>query len=343
MPDRRDFLRGCVGSAAALVVGLAPKRSRALYRPYRSRRAHVIHATGDEYRFPWSEADRALSVQVNDWLWAFRRDVDVTIVWPNRPLDVEAFSVIGGQNVRVIGGEFLARRTGGAAVALANQTRPVFVEGAHVDCRGHERDGIVLRWDGAIAKAMGITRKTHPGITMQRCRIEGVTGTFATLHGDCYQSQCIVDQIRLEECTLESGYQAIFPLAGPPPRGPTRGLMIRKVNVRWNQGGGSKGFIAAYFHDGDRAKRTSGLYPIRLSDFWAGEMSDGFVWEERVASPHVLHSWGPPLGRDKLGEFLDFSRTKLRMTGRLRRGQPPGGDFAPANSVGVNYRSRWGL
>ena len=332
------------------VAGLLPRPTAALaYRPPAQSAPYIIHATpGEATRYPRGSIDAAVAAQVQElpWLWYFRPDVDVVIIWPRERMQISnTISVIGGRHVRTIGGHFRsAAGNGGAMLAFVSQFGSAFCEGALIDCLGHMRDGIVTRLAPEVSAAARTSLSRFPTIILQKCLVVGVDGDATGVHGDCYQSQAVVDEIRLEECTLQGAYQGIFPLTSES--GPRRGLHIRRVNTRVIPGGsqsGKRAFHSYYFHHGSRERRETKLYPIRLSDVWAGEPTAAYwPWQHIAAVPNLVHSWGPSLRRDSRGEFLDYSRTGLDIRGIVRRGLPSGGDFAKARDVGVNYRSPWG-
>jgi len=321
---------------------------RLVFHPPRMASPYIIVAGTGETRFPRPTTDDAVSyLPEGSSLRRFNPDLDVLIHMPTTEIAItENAHVLGGRHVRLIGGKLIRSATMTSMIAFELQTGSVFIEGMYLDVAGGECDAMAVRWDQGVADEAGILRTTHAGIIVQHCLMEGIDGVSGGVHGDALQNQTGIDQgidfIRVENVTFESTYQGIFPLNGTtagPDEGPAQGLWLRRVNSR-DYVAGAEELISYWFHNGDVTARSSNLYPIHLDQVYAGDPQSA-LWQDSATIPNDAYDWGPTLDTDAEGDFLDFSALGLQITGKVRRGQPPGGDFANAASVGLNYHSPW--
>ena len=320
------------------------RHRRLAFHPPQMSSAYVYHAAAGEYRFPNSADVTAGRAVVIDGTRYFIPTLDVVIIMPVAEVELtETGHVVGGWHVRTIGGKF--KNTGITSMfAFANNNGSVFCEGMFLDCNGVPSDGWPSRWNQSVADQAGVALTSCPSITFQHCRIEKCNGSFAGVHGDCFQTQSDpgMSILRFEEVTFEGRYQGLSACLAGNGSVPAEGLWLRRCNSKYYDTGVDQALISYYLHDGDTTTRNTNSYPVHLNQVYATELPAAYVWEERICVPNTLHAWGPSdLGTDAHGDFLDFSSLGLQITGRIRRGQPPTGDFASAESVGLNYRSPW--
>lgn len=256
----------------------------------------------------------------------FPTNRDVLLVMPNE-VRWGKINVVGGHNVRLIGGATVlnieSRATG--VMRFSGQSGSVFIEGTEIDVNGHSDDGI----DVAGSRAPPYT--LFPDVYIENCRITGLNGTYETNHADIIQTQGSIGRLFIDRVTGQSNYQAIT----IPPQFPIKSASISRVNLSYGPGGQRWTYLL-WLLDPHTHEVP---YPVRLSDVWIKPRSGQDV-------AHAVAPWlgttdadGTPIGaiagRNGRVTWPRFNK----VSGYVSAGVPPGGDFVPAGSVGLGYRS----
>lgn len=195
---------------------------------------------------------------------------------------------------------------------------------------------------------------------VQNCRFEAQDDP--TEHADCVQFQgSRLDAFRYDKCTFVSELQGTFMRVGTS--GPTTGDYARngsfkRVNYR---GTGDNTFWQGW-EQNDSTVEFKKIIPITLDNVWVAEDGDTRSVGMRVlprsdftSSPQA---GGPRRGNfpgtDGTGQFTRFSTTAdivptgsavgqqcldCSITGIIRKGIPPGGDYVIGSNIGIGYTS----
>jgi len=266
--------------------------------------------------------------------------LDVTIVMPrDRVINAQKPLLIhGGRRVRVIGGHIRAANEEISAWVIADTIgESIFFEGLHIDVGGHHADAIVAREDPAVR------RRLAPGtgpydLYVQNTLIEGVAGTFDTRHGDVLQYQARIGRLYVENLTGATQYQGLFIPTSTTGPGAIEAF-LRRVNLKIDQ----------HIAGTDRPKllwiRTprpnTTWYPVHFDQVYVEESPrpDFRPWHVASITPGTNLSWGAVASPDE--SYVTYPPGS-GVTGQIRRGPPPGGDFVRPEQVGLNYVSPWG-
>ncbi|RVU19833.1 hypothetical protein [Methylobacterium oryzihabitans] len=178
---------------------------------------------------------------------------------------------------------------GNGRIIAAGSFNELHLSGLRGDFRDVRSDGIDL----ACAAKL---------VTIQNTRLTGLHGEHAGFHGDGIQLQLgsRVDTLAITNTTIASGYQAIMCGSGPDGLGVKR-LYLDRVNIRDEPSLRSEPSIALYLGDTkESGGRLTLPYEIVLGEVWVD-------WPDRKRAMYL------PRG--------------ARVTGSLKYGVPPGGDF----------------
>jgi hypothetical protein len=266
---------------------------------------------------PTLDAPITRHVGVTGGLGTLDASRDYVLVMPSVPR-TEALVINGGRNVVLIGGEVAIPDQGTSptitsrrALYIANSTGTVHVEGLLL--HGDDiSEGIQINAPAAIVQIQNVAiRNVHARDQVR----------FSDNHPDVLQTWGGVGELRVDGLTGESDYQGLFFKADyNGPHGPVH---LRNVNLR-----AMPTTRYQFWMDG-----TGGGYPtVTLSDVWvepAPNRSFGkTVW------PDVDHAEHPV----RIAEGA-ASWPTLPVSGVVRQGTPPGGDFVPVATVGLGYAS----
>ncbi|MEO1249065.1 MAG: calcium-binding protein, partial [Pseudomonadota bacterium] len=134
-------------------------------------------------------------------------------------------------------------------------------------------------------------------------------------HGDVIQPLGPIGDIKMYNFTGSTTYQGLF-FSNQPSRSGAhiQGIDLENVNLKYN--GGSKSYALWFDHGQD----------VKLKNVFV---------EER--SGYSAQSWSVwPKGAKRSGNELDLS--KFGYEGKIKVGNPPGGDYAKASEVGAGYK-----
>jgi hypothetical protein len=249
-----------------------------------------------------------------------RRDYRLTIV---EPLERELW-IEGGRNVVVVGGHVRIDQRGGSSAYQDNTA---------VKIRFGDPVGVVhvegLLIDGPSV-ADGLAIATGRDVQIQNVRVERAYDGVKDEHADCLQVQRGVGQLRIDGFTCTTHRQGIF--LGDHD-GPIERADLRRVNMA--AAGGKHLFFQA-----------NAVYPVALHGVWL-DTAPGFspwapfgFWvypqkDGRTYSGVVDRRRRAVVSRD--GKRLWFVGSQI--SGAIRKGNPPAGDFVPASTVGMGYVS----
>lgn len=190
------------------------------------------------------------------------------------------------------------------------------------------------------------------------CRIQNVYGEPNSIqgnHGDGVQIwgdpgggwNGGFKQLDIDRFTVHSSYQGIF--LGTHD-GAMRGGDFRRVNLKGVPGraGATRsgmGWIFAKTRYPDVGGFTS---TVTLDDVWAENSVGAWGSYAHMVTPNdvgddALGNRNPArkavMGSDAVGQFVHWPDPASDVKGKLRVGDPPGGDFVPASRVGLGYVS----
>lgn len=243
---------------------------------------------------------------------------------PPRPLDVGRDYIIklapairttgviieGGRNVVIIGGHIRL------PVPAGGMTRGIYIDGnqgvVHIE-------GVVI---DAVAQGLGdgiAIAAPDSIVQVEICRIMNIQGRQSGIHGDVIQPWGGVRDLRIDQLTASSTFQGLF---CPVDRGPIGRVVVKRTDItalpELEPGGGylwwmgtEPGFIFSEFYVQPRQGRVLG----------------NSVW------PDTGHATHPVSVVNGLATWPTMSN----VTGGIRGGRPPGGDFCPAGVPGIGY------
>lgn len=260
-------------------------------------------------------------------------DADL-VLEPNLATRTGAVQIVGGARVSNIGGQTRFSGTGIIAEIYKNISEVVFLEGRH----------IIMEKSADAIVAGGTSRHEtpfvlFPKVYIQNVRVEGVRGTYDALHADVFQMDLSAHSINIDKLTADTNYQVLFMRPEPYGGRILSHIDLRRCNFRKNAIPGETGPTKLIYFGTSDAEVAAVNYKIYLTDVWAeipaGQDPHDVIFPKHGAtigsdaiSPYV---WWPELG----GIIQDLDGNP----GRVRLGAPPGGDFVPAGSVGLNYVS----
>jgi hypothetical protein len=224
----------------------------------------------------------------------------------------------GGHNVRVIGGHVEMNTAGDSAywdrtgVKVRYSTGVVHLEGLLID-------GAYLA-DGIVTAAPDAT------LQIENVRVERVHATGSE-HADCLQTQGGLGGLRIDRFSCTTQLQGIFLKIESGLRvGPAD---IRNVNIL---GAGGKYLFW---------QETTSVGPISLSNVWIKGTEPTWadfgmwVWPNKNAEAQSDTTRRAIVSAD--GSYLTFQNSNI--SGRINKGTPSSGDFAPRTVVGLSYSS----
>ena len=261
----------------------------------------------------------------------------------------------GGRNIVIIGGaSTLPPHTGRGRrnIQLKDSSgvmdgRVIHIEGLDIDgSAGGEGDGIGIGTPSAI-------------VQIEDVRITGLIGHFSSTHADVIQTWGGVKALRVYDLTGASHYNSLYLRRENSPLGPpNQAVILDHVNIfgyvnppGWDEPSTLRAIsLGTQPADSDCDARgkcgpsnpdsaTNCEMPgtVELNDFY-GQPPAGSL--QRFAWPtDYMDAAGCPAQLSGDGHDLSWPALRTSVTGTVQLGPPPGGDFVPAGSVGVGYRS----
>lgn len=163
------------------------------------------------------------TVTVEDGASTFTLDpgTDYIVEMPDTPISSE-LNILGGRNVRVIGGEIA---TPGRAVYLHQQTGSAYVEG--------------LKISGDPTEGFDLDQRYGAAVILQNVWIENLLGSIDTNHADAIQAWAGPDRLLVDRFYAKTTYQGFFLTprqqwsAGPQPSQ----FDLRRIHIDVTSGG----------------------------------------------------------------------------------------------------------
>ena len=251
-----------------------------------------------------------------DW-WHFEPDQDVVFLGASTPRTLRRLQTEGGRNIVVLGGEYRPQGPATGTLYFAGVSGAVHVEGALIDnADAGERDGI------DIYSAPG----RHADLTVQNTRIVNISGHRMGVHGDMVQTQGDVGRLRFYNVSGTTGYEGLF----IPPQHATRSADLENVNIRYTDGQPVDRYTYQYWFLDSILEKP---FPIALDHVYATERPGQAAQEYTVWPKASLLR----IGAVRRGNGISWPHLPYR--GSITVGDPPGGDFAPSETVGIGYRN----
>jgi hypothetical protein len=228
----------------------------------------------------------------------------------------------GGHNVVLIGGRVSipceSTSYGRTGIKIRYATGTVHIEGVLIDnSGGYLTDGIAISAPEAT-------------VQLQNLRV-GPVWDWANAHPDLVQVQGGVKELRVDRLTGTSTYQGIFLTdEGGFPNGPSD---LRRVNVHTLSGLGSYLPNTLFWQD------TKDI-PVSISDFYIDRSGTSRGIGDVVQPSTNWVADGDATRRAVLSsDGLSVSWPASNITGTVRDGNPPSGDFVPDGTAGEAYVS----
>jgi hypothetical protein len=225
--------------------------------------------------------------------------------------------LLGGRNVVIIGGHLTV--TGAPAGASPEQRRALYLKGQTGTV--HLEGLLIDNSGGDLSEGINIAAP-QAVVQVVNCRIVGVHARdqlrFSDNHPDLIQPWGGVRELRVDRLTGSSDYQGITLEPDYGPIGPVRLSHVNLVGLP----------TARYlFWQGDPR------VPVGLDQVWLapgqGRSLLGSVWPDGQGQPPAMATADGSVSWP----------ASPSISGLIRPGQPPGGDFVPAASVGSGYTS----
>jgi hypothetical protein len=228
-----------------------------------------------------------------------------------------------GKHVRIIGGsiEAIDADSTGLRFRGGSTLQEMFIEGVLVDGGGFEIDGI----NGGGEKG--------PNVVLQNILVRKTVGSSGGKHADLYQPQANVGELKVYNFTGYFYYQGIF-LNMDFALG---SIDLRRVNLRPEAGGPSTS-VALWL-----PAAAESTPPVNLDEVWV---------EPREGRNLAQSVWPFPGTENPKGELVGAEVTTYKgtpalkfppaanVTGYVREGVPPGGDFVTNADCGADYAPR---
>lgn len=206
----------------------------------------------------------------------------------------------------------------GRALLLA-QTKTTYVEGAYIKMNGHESDCINGNNAGATDVNLELAQRNY---VFEASRCDDYTGTRNSIHGDWWQQQYsegngVTDNLVFENFTVYSGMEGII----HPSNNSTyvygvKKVVLRNANYRPSNVVPPSSDFLTNLPAADVATPLS--TDTTFDNYWVQTFGTAFCWDNPTSGTCNFNPGNTP---------------------GLFSGTPPGGDYAPAIYIGLNYVS----
>lgn len=231
--------------------------------------------------------------------------------------------ISGGRHVVIVGGHvrLITSNQHGFVVKNGDAGRIVHIEGCLITAAaGAEGDAVDLNCPTSI-------------VQIQNVRVEHLTGTVSSLHADIIQAWGGSLECRVDHLTGSSNYQGLFLIAN---YNSNHNFIFKNVNMVMEPevAPGASGGDTVWLDRG-LSGGAGGPVPTFFSNVYAvprsGENLDTTVFPGPTTAD--------PLERPAFSNgFLTWPNLSW-VSGGIRQGSPPGGDFVPSGAAGIGYIS----
>ena len=244
------------------------------------------------------------------------KDEDAQLIWPDAPFQGQ-LSIEGGRNVYSSGGYINDGYNNDEIIILqpTSDNASYHFEGMHVDVDGKDVDIFAPRNYFDVEYSL----------TIENSRLGTPEYARYGFHGDVIQFQDVrgggggID-LAVRNVTVEAEQQAFF--LPDLTTGPTS-VSMENVNARFSESySGENRGVLYWFADGNR----NPYYNVDLNNVYA---ETDLHWEAVVPAKRHGADYGDA---DKV-TFDSYTQ----IDGAIALAKPSGGDFAPADKVGLNY------
>jgi hypothetical protein len=288
--------------------------------------------SGEESKLSWAppQLTNPITINVPDTQWFVSMDKTkdyIVKIGHHRPCAAAGSNqaglwLEGGHNVVLIGGRVSipceSTSYGRTGIKIRYATGTVHIEGVLIDnSGGYLTDGVAISAPEAT-------------VQLQNLRI-GPVWEWTTAHPDLVQVQAGVKELRVDRLTGTSTYQGIYLRnEGGFPNGPTD---LRRVNVHTLSG------LGTYLPNTLIWQDTKDI-PVSISDFFIDRSGTSRRIGDVVQPSTTWVADGDTTRRAVLSsDGLSVSWPASNITGTVRDGNPPSGDFVPSGVAGEGYVS----
>ena len=185
--------------------------------------------SGIDWEPPGQQSPIVVNVPTSYYSATFPTDRDVTFVWPKQPR-WSAFNVVGGRNVRIVGGSLFKTTKTGAGIRITGTSQSIFIKDLTIDMAGSPTDALNLSGDSSAPYA------NQPDVYIEDSRIVNVNGAKNGNHSDVYQPQGAINHLFVNGLTASSDYQGLFL---SPQDAPIAAISLSRINLFYSKGGES--------------------------------------------------------------------------------------------------------
>jgi hypothetical protein len=304
-----------------------------------------------KYAPPAQSNPVVVNVPVTGLSKSFTATQDVILDMPDAPV-TGTIATYGGRHIRIIGGKLGGGTSfnGTIGIVARDLRGSLFVEGVDIDfSQLSDRDQIVA--DGNNPAGTNRAGWTYPDLYVQNVRLNGSKFSGGAMHPDAIQKQGPMGRLFIDNVTVETSYQGFQISATSFSDGPSQELYtegmdytaISRTNLRqrldWKSG-----YLMWLAWDAGSNGSFSGEdpWPIVLDDVWVNGIA-GTNLGANLAWPRTSTTAGEN-GQDPRmvvsGDGASATwKPAAQITGTLRKGNPPAGDFVPAGRAGASYVS----
>ena len=277
---------------------------------------------------------------------------DYVIRYPSQRR-VGGLQLTGGRNIVIIGGaSTVAPHTGVGVRNIQISDKPGVMDGRIVHIEGLDIDGS----GGGQADGIGIGAPSAI-VQIENVRITGLIGHLSATHADVIQTWGGVKELRLYNVTGASHYNSLYLRRENSPLGPPIGpVTLDHVNIfgyvnpsSWDVSSTLRAISIGTQPAGSDCNARAKCGPPNADSSTNCQLSSPMVLNDFYGAPPVgklqrfmwptnsMDRAGCPAALSADGQTVDWPALRGQISGVLRLGPPPGGDFVPAGSVGVGY------
>jgi hypothetical protein len=250
---------------------------------------------------------------------------DYTVILPTSH-KIGSTTLSGGHNIVIKGGWLtidpasIKDDANGRAIYIKGATGTVHVEGVYIDnTDGGQGDAFAINAPQAI-------------VQLENIRAINLKGTYNSAHADCVQPWGGVKELRIDHFTCTDMYQG---LQIDQDLGDIDRTIIKNTNlVNLPNTLTSDPSLAGGYSLWLGGAACNNIYPVEFTEFYIqpkpGRALSNSVW------PPASNTVCPAVAS---GGEVSWPALAGTISGSVKQGPPPGGDFVPDGSVGLGYTS----